>query len=132
MSFFLTAEHISDFRIRYDSDKRVLTEHHQEKLAKIVIELNDLLITIKGKTVNAAYFTTNFCRPKQFKRFTKTKNCVRLSYYGDVMQRKVFWISFMMIGLLADIILPLMWGFIATVPILFLSWWIAYKSEWFE
>lgn len=48
------------------------------------------------------------------------------------MQRKVFWISFLMIGLCADLILPLMWGIFATVPIVFLSWWIAYKSDWFE
>lgn len=51
---FLTAEHIFDFRINYDSDKRVLTEHHQEQLAKTAIAENDLLITIKGKIGNAA------------------------------------------------------------------------------
>lgn len=51
---FLTAEHISDFRINYDSDKRVLTEHHHEQLAKTAIEKHDLLITIKGKIGNAA------------------------------------------------------------------------------
>ncbi len=48
------------------------------------------------------------------------------------MKRKVFWISFMMIGLMADLILPFMWGLIATLPILFFSWWITYKTEWFE
>jgi hypothetical protein len=27
--------------------------------------------------------------------------------------------------------LPLLWGLAATVPILFASWWIAYRSDWF-
>ncbi|MBA3693468.1 MAG: hypothetical protein H0W77_08540 [Acidobacteria bacterium] len=48
------------------------------------------------------------------------------------MQRKVFWISFVLLGLLADVILPLLWGIVCTIPILFLSWWIAYRSDWFE
>lgn len=51
---FLTAEHVFDFRIDYDSDKRVLLEHHEEKLSKTAIKSNDLLITIKGKIGNAA------------------------------------------------------------------------------
>lgn len=48
------------------------------------------------------------------------------------MQRKVFWISFILLGLFADVVLPLVWGIIATIPIAVLSWWIAYKSDWFE
>jgi uncharacterized membrane protein len=48
------------------------------------------------------------------------------------MQRKVFWISFTAFGLLADVILPLMWGIVCTIPILFLCWWLAYRSEWFD
>jgi uncharacterized membrane protein len=47
------------------------------------------------------------------------------------MERKVFWMLFIMLGLIADFILPLMWGIIATIPILILSWWVAYRSEWF-
>jgi uncharacterized membrane protein len=47
------------------------------------------------------------------------------------MERKVFWMLFIMLGLMADFILPLMWGVIATIPILILSWWVAYRSEWF-
>jgi uncharacterized membrane protein len=47
------------------------------------------------------------------------------------MERKVFWMLFIILGLMADFILPLMWGIIATVPILILSWWVAYRSEWF-
>jgi hypothetical protein len=55
------------------------------------------------------------------------------SIKGDVlyMQRKVFWVLFIALGLIADFILPLMWAIIATVPIFILSWWVAYRSEWF-
>jgi hypothetical protein len=48
------------------------------------------------------------------------------------MKRSVFWITFSMLGLAADLILPLMWGIIATIPLLVFSWWLAYRSEWFE
>lgn len=47
------------------------------------------------------------------------------------MQRKIFWAIFIILGLIADFSLPLIWGIIATIPILFVSWWIAYRSEWF-
>ncbi|MDT7540456.1 MAG: hypothetical protein QOE33_360 [Acidobacteriota bacterium] len=47
------------------------------------------------------------------------------------MERKVFWMMFILLGLFADIMLPLMWGIIATIPIVILSWWVAYRSEWF-
>lgn len=48
------------------------------------------------------------------------------------MQKKVFWITFSMIGLFADVSLPLYWALGATIPILIFSWWLAYKTEWFE
>jgi uncharacterized membrane protein len=47
------------------------------------------------------------------------------------MERRIFWGLFIVLGLIADLILPLMWGIIATVPILIFSWWVAYRSEWF-
>jgi hypothetical protein len=47
------------------------------------------------------------------------------------MERKVFWITFILLGLVADITLPLMWGVLATIPIAYVSWWVAYRSEWF-
>jgi uncharacterized membrane protein len=47
------------------------------------------------------------------------------------MERKIFWGLFIVLGLIADLILPFMWGMIATVPILIFSWWVAYRSEWF-
>jgi len=47
------------------------------------------------------------------------------------VERKIFWLMFIGLGLVADMFLPLLWGLAATVPIAFLSWWIAYRSEWF-
>jgi hypothetical protein len=47
------------------------------------------------------------------------------------VERKIFWLTFIGLGLIADMILPLFWGVLATIPIAFLSWWIAYRSDWF-
>ena len=48
-----------------------------------------------------------------------------------VMQKKVFWLSFTALGLVADLVLPFKWAVAATIPALALSWWIAYRSDWF-
>ncbi len=37
----------------------------------------------------------------------------------------------MAVGLLADLILPFWWALLATIPIAMLSWWVAYRSDWF-
>jgi hypothetical protein len=47
------------------------------------------------------------------------------------MQRKVFWLLFAGLGVIADVSLPLLWSLIATIPIGMLSWWVAYRSDWF-
>ena len=47
------------------------------------------------------------------------------------MQKKVFWLVFTILGLLADFLLPLWWAFGATIPIFFFAWWVAYRSDWF-
>lgn len=47
------------------------------------------------------------------------------------MQRKMFWITFTVLGLVADLILPFWWALGATVPLLWVSWWVAYRSDWF-
>jgi hypothetical protein len=51
--------------------------------------------------------------------------------YNPCMEKKIFWMSFTVLGLLADFLLPLWWALGATIPIIFISWWIAYRSEWF-
>jgi hypothetical protein len=48
------------------------------------------------------------------------------------MERKIFWIFFTVLGLLADVVLPLWWALGASIPIVFVSWWVAYRSGWFE
>jgi hypothetical protein len=47
------------------------------------------------------------------------------------MQRKVFWLSFIVLSLIADSTLPLLWAVLATLHIAALSWWIAFRSDWF-
>jgi len=47
------------------------------------------------------------------------------------MQRKVFWISFLVLDTFADFTLPIWWALAATIPIVFVSWWVAYRSDWF-
>lgn len=47
------------------------------------------------------------------------------------MEKKIFWMIFLVLSTVADFMLPLVWGLAATIPILLLSWWIAYRSEWF-
>jgi hypothetical protein len=47
------------------------------------------------------------------------------------MERKIFWIIFVVLGLLADVVLPIWWALAATIPIAVASWWIAYRSDWF-
>jgi len=51
--------------------------------------------------------------------------------YNNQMERKIFWMVFTVLGLLADFLLPLWWGLAATIPALFVAWWVAYRSEWF-
>ena len=51
--------------------------------------------------------------------------------YNEKMQRKIFWTVFIALSLIADFTLPLMWGLLATIPIGMVSWWVAYRSDWF-
>jgi hypothetical protein len=48
------------------------------------------------------------------------------------MERKIFWLTFLFLSLIADFVLPIWWGLCATVPILLISWWFAYRSGWFS
>ena len=47
------------------------------------------------------------------------------------MEKKIFWGVFTILGLIADVVLPLYWALAATIPILVASWWVAYRSDWF-
>ena len=47
------------------------------------------------------------------------------------MEKKIFWGVFTILGLIADVVLPLWWAVAATIPIGVASWWVAYRSDWF-
>ncbi|HEV8041892.1 MAG TPA: hypothetical protein VGP62_23645 [Bryobacteraceae bacterium] len=47
------------------------------------------------------------------------------------MERKIFWIIFMILGLIAGFVLPFWRALGATFPIFLVSWWVAYRSHWF-
>jgi hypothetical protein len=47
-----------------------------------------------------------------------------------VDQKKLFWIIFTLLSLVLDFVLPLMWGLIATIPLILVCWWIVYRSGW--
>lgn len=51
---FLTAEHVSDFRLDFGTDKRILQRHHETELARTALRDGDVLVTIKGKVGNCA------------------------------------------------------------------------------
>jgi hypothetical protein len=51
-------------------------------------------------------------------------------YHGAVDEKKLFWLIFIILSLIADFVLPLLWGLVATIPILFFSWWVVYRSGW--
>ena len=42
------------------------------------------------------------------------------------MQKKIFWMVFMLLGLVADFLLPFWWACAATIPILVAAWWVAF------
>jgi hypothetical protein len=53
------------------------------------------------------------------------------STYNLCMERKIFWILFTLLSTIAGFLLPIWWGLAATVPCLFIAWWVAYRSDWF-
>jgi hypothetical protein len=48
------------------------------------------------------------------------------------MQRRIFWLLFLTLGILTDFLLPWVWGLILTLPLAVVCWWIAYRSGWFD
>ena len=48
------------------------------------------------------------------------------------MERKIFWLLFITLGLAMDFMLPLVWSLALTLPLLVLCWWVAYRSGWFS
>jgi hypothetical protein len=48
------------------------------------------------------------------------------------MEKKIFWMLFIVLGLIMDVALPLWWGLALTLPLGVFCWWVAYRSGWFE
>ncbi|MBV8208237.1 MAG: hypothetical protein JO041_15735 [Acidobacteria bacterium] len=48
------------------------------------------------------------------------------------MQRKVFWMTFLAVNLVLDVVFPLLWATVLSIPAVFACWWVAYRSGWFE
>jgi hypothetical protein len=46
------------------------------------------------------------------------------------LERKIFWLLFTTLGVIADFVLPMWWALGATIPIFILCWWVAYRSNW--
>jgi hypothetical protein len=47
------------------------------------------------------------------------------------VEKKIFWAVFTILSLVA-LMLPTWWGLLATIPIAYASWWVAYRSDWFN
>jgi len=48
------------------------------------------------------------------------------------MEKKIFWLLFIVLGLIMDVALPLWWGLALTLPLGIFCWWVAYRSGWFS
>lgn len=74
----------------------------------------------------------NIDKPRILQAAHSIELCLRgRQTYNYSMERKIFWTVFTVLGLLADFLLPIWWGLAATIPILFIAWWVAYRSDWF-
>ena len=47
-------------------------------------------------------------------------------------QKKIFWLMFIVLGLVLDFTLPLVWSLALTLPLLLGCWWLVYKSGWLD
>ena len=48
------------------------------------------------------------------------------------MEKKIFWMLFLILGTVMDFAVPLWWGLALTLPLRVLCWWVAYRSGWFS
>ena len=49
---------------------------------------------------------------------------------GLLMEKKIFWLLFTVLGVLMGILLPLWWNLALTLPLLVFCWWVVYRSGW--
>lgn len=86
-----------------------------------------ILLTSGGSAIRDSFSARWLSRKSRTHANTQAKG-VR---YNRPMQRKVFWMTFTALGLIADLALPFWWALGATIPVGMLAWWIAYRSDWF-
>ena len=55
---------------------------------------------------------------------------VFLGTYNPIMQRKIFWLIVVILEV-ATFWLPLWYQVFAILPIVWIAWWVAYRSDWF-
>ena len=84
---------------------------------RLCAEMNGNVNALKQRYLFAALFSAGVMMPIGFEYgFRKPLHVIRTTSR---------------FGLLADFALPLKWGIGLTLPIMILSWWIAYRSGWF-
>jgi hypothetical protein len=48
------------------------------------------------------------------------------------VEKRIFWLIFLVLDTVAGFALPMWWSLALTLPIMVVSWWIAFRSGWFE
>ena len=48
------------------------------------------------------------------------------------LQQKIFWIIYLILSTAISFMVSFMWSLILSIPLIVISWWIAYRSGWFE
>jgi hypothetical protein len=48
------------------------------------------------------------------------------------MEKKIFWLMFIVLSAIMGLTLPLGWNLVLTLPLLVLCWWVVYRSGWFQ
>jgi len=71
--------------------------------------------------------------PLRFKILGFNFRSVPISGKVCLMEKKIFWLLFTVLGVLMGILLPSLWWNLAlTLPLLVLCWWVVYRSGWFS
>jgi len=69
---------------------------------------------------------------KDFEISYQCKSVKSVVCFSSLMEKKIFWMLFLILGTIMDVALPIWWSLALTLPLLVLCWWIAYKSGWFD
>jgi hypothetical protein len=82
--------------------------------------------------VGGALRATEYSTPEHTTRHARSiRHSDPQRNYNLFMEKKIFWMIFVVLGLVADVVLPIWWGLLASIPICYFAWWVAYRSDWF-